>query len=659
MSEKHTLDRRQFLKATAGAAAAAVAATPLIQALPAAAQEMMYSQAPMLDDMGLPPVEERLPSNPRVIPVFEEIGEHGGTWRRGYKGRADMQGPAKLFYAFGLHFQYTADLSSVIIVPGLYDEWSQNDDSTEYTFHMREGMKWSDGHPFTTTDVQFWYDWYQNGEIGATRSVLNVGGQNLDLEVVDEETFICRLGQPSPLLPFKVARDDTEGQHGGPTMAAPSHYLSQFVQDHENANQEMIDAAVAANEVPTWQELFGTGGTPRGPISWWATNPDVPVVHAWWMEKPLPFNDPIVLVRNPYFYSVDETGQQLPYVDRIEHTLFEDSAVFDLWITQGLIDMQVRHVNAANFSLYKELEEEGDYRVLLWRGATTNAYHPNTSSDDPRKRAIFSDPRFREALSIAIDRHAINDLIYDGLLEPRQGSPVSGSPDFSAELEQRWTEHDPEKAMALLDDMGMAMGGDGFRTAPDGEPINFQLMHAWVGSQTGTDEVGQVIGSWRAIGLNVTEDGVERSLYQQRAANNQVDIGTWDVDRSLIIQADPRSYIGDSPQQTWALKYNRWRTSGEGENSEEPPEDHPIRRIWAIWEQVTVEPDADKRSALMQELMGVHAEAPFAIGTVGEAPQPVIVSNRMRNVPNDIVDDTSLRNVRVAYPEQFFFKSMS
>ena len=325
MDEKHTLDRRQFLKATAGAAAAAVAATPLIQALPAAAQEMMYSQAPMLDDMGLPPVEERLPSNPRVIPVFEEIGEHGGTWRRGFKGRADMQGPAKLFYAFGLHFQYTADLSSVIIVPGLYDEWSQNDDSTEYTFHMREGMKWSDGHPFTTTDVQFWYDWYQNGEIGATRSVLNVGGQNLDLEIVDEETFICRLGQPSPLLPFKVARDDTEGQHGGPTMAAPVHYLSQFVQDHENANQEMIDAAMAANEVPTWQELFGTGGTPRGPISWWATNPDVPVVQAWWMEKPLPFNDPIVLVRNPYFYSVDETGQQLPYVDRIEHKLFEDS----------------------------------------------------------------------------------------------------------------------------------------------------------------------------------------------------------------------------------------------------------------------------------------------------------------------------------------------
>ena len=141
MNENGTIDRRQFLKAAAGAAAAGVAATPLLQALPAAAQEMMYSQAPMLDDMGLPPVEERLPSNPRVIPVFEEIGEHGGTWRRGFKGRADMQGPAKLFYAFGLHFQYTADLSNVIIVNGLYDEWSQNDDSTEYTFHMREGMK--------------------------------------------------------------------------------------------------------------------------------------------------------------------------------------------------------------------------------------------------------------------------------------------------------------------------------------------------------------------------------------------------------------------------------------------------------------------------------------------------------------------------------------
>ena len=203
MNENGTIDRRQFLKAAAGAAAAGVAATPLLQALPAAAQEMMYSQAPMLDDMGLPPVEERLPSNPRVIPVFEEIGEHGGTWRRGFKGRADMQGPTKLFYAFGLHFQYTADLSNVIIVPGLYDEWSQNEDSTEYTFHLREGMRWSDGHPFTTTDVQFWYDWYQNGEIGATRSVLNVGGQNLELEVVDEQTFICRLGAPSPCCPSR------------------------------------------------------------------------------------------------------------------------------------------------------------------------------------------------------------------------------------------------------------------------------------------------------------------------------------------------------------------------------------------------------------------------------------------------------------------------
>ena len=139
MDEKHTLDRRQFLKATAGAAAAGVAATPLLQALPAAAQEMMYSQAPMLDDMGLPPVEERLPSNPRVIPVFEEIGEYGGIWRRGYRGRADMQGPAKLFYAFGLHFQYTPELDNIIIVPGLYDEWSQNEDSTEYNLPHTRG----------------------------------------------------------------------------------------------------------------------------------------------------------------------------------------------------------------------------------------------------------------------------------------------------------------------------------------------------------------------------------------------------------------------------------------------------------------------------------------------------------------------------------------
>jgi peptide/nickel transport system substrate-binding protein len=584
------------------------------------------------------------------VPVRDEIGQYGGTWRRGYRGVSDMQGPVKLIYAFGLHFNISDDLETTEIVPGLYDEWTQNDDASEFTFHIRDGLKWSDGELFTTTDVQFWYDWYHNGNLGATRNLLNIAGEPMELEIVDSNTFTVRFAAPNPLLPFKIARDDTEGQHGGPTMGAPAHYLSQYIPDL--GDQALIDAAIEEHGVSSWEELFGDGGTPRGPIAWWASNPDVPVMTAWRIVAPLPFSEPIVMERNPYFYCVDEEGQQLPYIDRIEHRLFDDGNVFDLWVSQGLIDMHERHVAAANFTFYKENEGVGDYRVFLWKGASTSAYHPNTSHDDPVLRDLFSDARFRHALSIAINRTEINDLIYNGLLEPRQASPVTGSPEFDPEFETRWTEYDPEGAIALLDEIGLPVGDDGMRQRPDGSPLAITLMHSQQGNQAASDEISLVVGYWNTIGLGVSEDPVERSLYEERVENNQVDIGYWGMDRSLLIQADATAYIGGSGQQVYAKRYQQWYEGNEA--GIEPPEGHPLRRIRELWGQASTEPDAEKRQALMAELISVHKEAPLAIGTVGEPPAPVIVANRMHNVPDGIVSDTSLRNVRVANPEQFF-----
>lgn len=651
------MDRRAFLKASAASAAAAVTSLTFGAAVSARStgQEMTYTEAPMLAERvaagDLPPVNERLPVNPRVVPVRDEIGQYGGTWRRAYNGISDMQGPVKLIYVFGLHFYISPDLETIEIVPGLFDEWTQNDDASEHTFHIREGMRWSDGELFTTRDVQFWYDWYQNGELGATRTILNVADQPMELEVVDDYTFTIRFGGPYPLLALIIARDDTEGQHGGPTMGAPAHYLSQYIP--ELGDQTLIDAAMAEHNVSTWQELFGDGGTPRGPIAWWARNPELPVITPWKIRDPLPFSEPFVMERNPYFYCVDENGQQLPYIDTIEHRLFEDNNVFDLWVTQGLIDMQQRHVSAANFTLYKENEEVGNYQVYLWKGATTSAYHPNTSHDDPVLRELFSDARFREAMSIAINREEINALVYDGLLEPRQASPVNGSPEYDAEFETRWTEYDPDRARALLDEIGLEVGGDGYRLRPDGEPLRFQLMHSQLGNQAVQDEISLVVQYWNEIGLNIVEDPVERSLYEERVGNNQVDVGYWGMDRSLFLQADPQAYIGGSGQQVYAVRYRQWYQGNPA--GVEPPEDHPIRQLRELWQQASSEPDAERRQAIMARLIDVHKAAPLAIGTVGEPPAPVIVANRMRNVPNGIFSDTTLRDVRAADPEQFFF----
>ena len=654
MSNQGKLSRRQFLKLAASSTAGAIVANSIFLSDTSggkvSAQDMMYSDAPMLADMGLPPVNERLPLNPRVVPVRNEIGQYGGTWRRAFGGVSDMQGPVKLIYTFGLHFDISDDLKTIDLVPGLYDEWTQNDDASEYSFHIREGMRWSDGELFDTDDVQFWYDWFYIGELGPDYGTLNFNDTPMELEVVDQYTFIVRFPVSNPLLPLSIARDDTEGPRGGPTMAVPSHYFSKYIP--ELGDQALIDAAMEQYQVETWQELIGAGGNRQGPIGWWAMNAEIPGMNPWIMESPLPFNDPIVLVRNPYYYCVDAEGQQLPYIDRINHRLFGDNALFDLWITLGEIDMHERHVSAANFTLYKENESDGDYSVFLWKGASTNAYFPNTSHDDPVLHELFNDPRFRQALSISINREDINQIAYNGLYKPRQASPVLGSPQYDEEFEQKWVEYDPESAIALLDEIGLPLGNDGKRTRPDGSPLNIFLLHSRIGEQATLDEITLVVTYWNAIGLNVREDGVERSLYEERVDNNQVDIGFWGLDRSLFIEADPQAYIGGSGQQSYAVRYRQWYLGDE--NGVEPPEDHPIRRLRALWDQISTEPDEATRAELMKELINVHKEAPLAIGTVGEPPAPVIVSNRMHNVPNGIVSDTTLRNVRVANPEQFY-----
>ncbi|MAS36362.1 MAG: peptide ABC transporter substrate-binding protein [Anaerolineaceae bacterium] len=653
------IDRRTFLKVAAASTAAALTPVTALAAPAAkpAAQTMTYKEAPMLAEMveagTLPAVDERLPLSPRVVPVQEEIGEYGGTWRRAYKGMSDSSNQIKLIHTFGLHY-FSPDPDTIEIVPGLFDEWTQNEDSTEFTFHLREGMRWSDGEFFDTEDIQFWYDWYYQGDLGPGYSLLTINDTPMELEVVDAYTFIVRFPEPNPLLPSRIANSATEGSIGGPTFGAPAHYLSQFIPGTDYTNQAKIDEALAAHQLTTWQQLFGDAGNREGPISWWFLNPELPVMIPWRIEVPPPLNDPIVMVRNPYYYSVDPEGQQLPYIDRIDFRLFEDNSIFDLWITQGLIDMHQRHVAAANFPLYKEHEASGDYRVIIWTQTWTHAYYPNTSHTDPVLRDLFTNPKMREAMSIAINRDEINNLVYDGFYEPRQASPVSGSPEFDPEFEQRWTEYDPDRARALLDEIGLEVGPDGKRLRPDGAPLNFQLMHSKAGDQPRLDEIDLVAQYWNAIGLGVSIDSVERSLYEERLANGQVDVGHWEHDRSLIIEGNPDSYIGTVSQQPYVNLYAKWYVGNPV--GVEPPADHPIRLIWGFWEQASREADATKRHALVMEMLAVHKEAPLAIGTVGEPPALAITKNNFRNVPEEMASDTTLRDILLARPEQFFIR---
>jgi peptide/nickel transport system substrate-binding protein len=658
------ISRRNFLKAMAGGTVVALAANIVPSALASPVKQATYHEAPMLAELvasgKLPPVEQRIPTNPRVVAPYEEVGVYGGTWHRGFKGLSDRWGPTKLNEEMAIEWD-APNPDTTNLVANFISEWSQNDDATEYTFTLRDGLKWSDGMPLTTTDVQFFYDKIFLANLLTQPTNLVVNGKPMGLEVVDELTWKITFDAPNPLLPIFIAKS-TLGMTGGPTMAAPKHYLEKYIGDSDTADQALIDEAIKANGVTSWQELWYEGGVGdgRGPIPFWFRNPDVPIVNAW-KSVNSPLEDPHIMERNPYYHAVDTEGNQLPYIDRIQHALFTDAQTLNLWIAQGLIDMQNRHLTTADFTFYKENEAAGDYKVLLWKAASTHAFHPNVSHPD--KGWLFDLPEFREALSVAINRQEINDLVFNGVMEPRQASPVSGSPEFDPDFETRWTEYDPDRANALLDGLGFTeRDADGFRKDKDGNTIAFTITWSNAGFDGGPDETQLVVNYWRAIGLNVSQELVERSLYEQRNQEGVVEVGCWFVDRSSVVKADPGRYIGTVDDGPWGIRYARWLQANVygktvvGDQAQ-PPEGHPLIRIHELWDQTQKEPDEAKRNALFKELLDIHKEHPYMIGTVGEDPQPVVVKNNFFNVGGGFISDDSLRNVGLLRPVQFFIRS--
>lgn len=652
--DRKGFSRRQFLQMMASSTAAAIAASagPLTTL---AQDSMSYNEAPMLADLvasgDLPPVGERIPVNPRVVTPPEEIGQYGGTLRRAFKGISDRWGPTKLNEEMAIEWDIP-DPDTVNLVANYISEWVQNDDATEFTFTLREGLKWSDGHPFTTTDVQFWYDWYYLGELQSKPPTITLGGEDMELEVVDDLSWTVRFPAPNPLLPLSIAKI-TLGSWAGPTMAAPAHYLSQFIPDLTE-DQSLIDDAMAENGVETWQQLFGdTNG--QGPIAGWWFNPDVPIINAW-KSVNHPSNDPWLAERNPYYHAVDPEGNQLPYIDGMTHAWFDDQAVFDLWVAQGEIDAHIRHVASSNFTFYKENEAAGDYTVLLWRAASTNAFFPNVSHKDPVLREIFNDARFREALSISINREEMNALIYEGLFEPRQASPVSGSPNYDPEFETRWVDYDVDRANALLDEMGLTeRNADGIRLRPDGEPLSFTILFQSGFAERG-DEVTLVEQYWEALGLQVNQELVERTLYQERCNNGDVDVGVWTADRNSVVMADVSRYTGEQADGPWAPLYGAWWADSP-RAQEEPPEDHPIREVWSLWEQTQTEPDEATRNELFKQMLDIHKEHPYMIGTVGENPVPFIKKNNVGNIQGGHIWDDTLRSPGGVGSVTWFFRS--
>ncbi len=363
--------------------------------------------------------------------------------------------------------------------------------------------------------------------------------------------------------------------------------------------------------------------------------------------------------RNPYFHQVDPEGQQLPYIDTVKHRLFETADLFDLWITSGEIDWQNRHVNVANFTVYKENEEAGDYQVLIGVGPGGETLSINHASKNERLNEFFQNRDVRKALNLAVDRNAINELILDGLGTPRQASPSSASPQYHEAATHAYIEYDPEQANALLDAAGYSeKDSEGFRLWNDGsgETLSFIVEGTSALGSSSEDTIMLVIDYFADVGVKASYKGLERSLYEARWTANEIEAAWWGAGHDILpFLSHSNYYIGELLDRPWAGAWGRWYRNNNDPNGEPPPEGHFLWQSWEIWAQAITEPDEQKRNELFAQIMDIFAEEVPVVGIVGELPRFIIVKNGLQNMTSGYVLQDATRDESLINPAQLFW----
>ncbi|WP_216665284.1 ABC transporter substrate-binding protein [Pseudoruegeria sp. HB172150] len=593
-----------------------------------------YGEAPDLAEKvaagELPPVEERLPNNPLVVPVAESIGEYGGTWSTALVGGND---DSWLNRTIGYDKLVRYAPNKMEVVPDMAESYEVNDDATEYTFHLREGMKWSDGEPFTAADILFWWEDIATNEdyqkINAIRGMYQIEGDAMTVTAPDDYTVKFTFASPNALFLMDFA-----DRNGFEPTRYPRHYLEQF---HPKYNPDGIQAKLDEYGQPDWVALMDFIVT-RDPAG--TGDPGMPVLTAWDTTTRYGEAQQVIAERNPYYYKVDPEGNQLPYIDRVVFDVVEDREIVLLKALNGEISFMDRHIaNTLNQAVLYENREAGDYdfvNVVAGQKMNEMLISLNLNHTDPVKREIFNNKDFRIGLSYAIDRQELIDLIYFGQGEPYQAAPSRESEFFDEDMAKQYTEYDVDKANEYLDKAGYAEKDDeGFRLGPDGKRISFviEVRNTELGD---IDMLELIRKNWADVGIEMLVRTEDRSLLYSRKAAGQHDAVVWGGDGGVNVITDPRYYFPYSDESNYAEAWAAWYVSKTGEGLPITPEEPPatVKKQMELYDEIRKTGNAEKRSELMKEIVAIAKDQFYTIGTLNAPGLYAVKKNNFHNVPD-------------------------
>jgi len=567
----------------------------------------------------LPPVSERLPAEPSEAVLDRpgsKLGHYGGDLRM-VMGRAkDIR--MMIVYGYARLVGYDRNMK---IVPDILKSF-EVEDGRIFTFQLRKGHRWSDGHPFTAEDFRyFWENMALDPDISplGPSKTLPVEGKAPKFEVIDDTTVRYTWHKPNPFfLPAMAAASPLY-------IYRPAHYLKNyhatFVEKDEL--QKRVEKARKRN----WRALHYSKDR-----QYRNDNVALPTLQPWLNTTPPP-SDRFIFERNPYYHRVDSAGRQLPYIDRAVITI-ADPKLIPAKVGSGEVDLQARSLQFKNYTFLKRGEKRNDYSVFRWLSAkgAQMALYPNLNVSDPVWRKLTRNVDFRRALSLAIDRHEINQVIFFGLAIETSNTVLPMSSLFDAKY-RKWAKYDIERANALLDGLGLTERGDqGIRLLPDGRPAEIIVETAGEDSEQ-ADVLELIRDSWRRVGIKVFTKPTRREVLRRRAKSGATMMSVW-FGLENGVPAPDSSPAELAPTSDDQLHWPQWglyhQTSGKGGKPIDLPEAQNLFDLNKKWVEAV---DDGTRRKIWQEMLAIHADQVFSIGLVAGVVQPVVVSNRLRNVP--------------------------
>tara|TARA_A100001391_G_scaffold205447_1_gene206344 strand:- start:8828 stop:10714 length:1887 start_codon:yes stop_codon:yes gene_type:complete len=610
-----------------------------------------YAEAPQLSALveagELPPLVERIPLQPEVIEPLETVGSYGGTIRSALRGDGDGNGVTLLVGPQGL-VRWEMDFSGVR--PNIAESWEVNDDFTEYTFYLREGMKWSDGEPFTADDVVFAYELLSDSEyLSDMPSQYVVNDQPMVVTKLDDYSFTVSFEGSYRNFLDELARPP--GQH---LVFYAEHYCSKF--HPEYADEAELAAEMNAMGANDWQQLMRIKCSDIELPTRWG-NAERPTLDPWLIENTYSAGaTQVTMQRNPYFWQVDSDGQQLPYVDALNFSVISDVEAILLSAINGQFDYQFRHIKEiSNLPVLYDNREQAGYEImrLTDQNASFLGLYLNHSTENEALRSLFEKREFKQALSLGIDRVEVDEIVQLGQGQPWQIGPFEESPFYNETLGTQFIEYDPDRANALLDELGLSeRDADGYRLASNGQKISIATIVTV--AKPGDIEALEVIRQqWRDIGIEMVINSSERSLFYDRAQNNEYDASADTVPGAMNPMLDLRALAATNPLESrMSIPWTRWYVSG-GTSGEEPSEN--MKQRLALVDQWTQTTDNEAANALVAEILDLAAEAFEVIGVSRTASPLGIRSVRLNNVWDEMPAGWNYGSPGPALPQQWYY----